>query len=99
MMNTYTLEVYNKENKPLFVVTIKSPFLAGVYFFNSMKEANEFVNTKKASLNTYGCTLKYNCEGVTDEFINTIKEVVENDDIAIGANGRTYSKKLFPDGI
>lgn len=101
MMNsTYTLEVYSKEHKPLFVATISSPILVGVYFFNSLKEANDYINKEKARLDCYGYTLKYDCEGVTDEkFISVILEVVNNDDIAIGSDGRTYSKTLFPNGI
>lgn len=101
MMNsTYTLEVYNKEHKPLFVATIKSPILVGVYFFNTLKEANAHINREKLSLDAYGYDLKYDCEGVTDEgFKAVIKEVIENNDIAIGKDGRTYSKTLFPNGI
>lgn len=100
MMSTYTLEVYSKEHKPLFVATINCQILVGVYFFNSLKEANEYINAEKARLEVYGYTLKYDCEGITDEkFANVVREVVENDDIAIGANGRTYSKTLFPNGI
>lgn len=101
MMNsTYTLEVYSKEHKPLFVATISSPILVGVYFFHTLKEANAYINREKLSLSAYGYDLKYDCEGVTDEkFINVIREVVKNDDIAIGSEGRTYSKTLFPNGI
>lgn len=102
MMNsTYTLEVYSKEHKPLFVATIKSSVLVGVYFFNTLKEANEFIDKKKRYFSEYwGIEMRYDCEGVTDKnFANVIKEVVENDDIAIGSEGRTYSKKLFPNGI
>jgi hypothetical protein len=100
MNSTYTLEVYNKEHKPLFVVTINSPILVGVYFFNTLKESNTYINQEKVNLYNYGCDLKYNCDGVSDKrFKAVIKNVIENDDIAIGKDGRTYSKNMFPNGI
>ena len=99
MINSkYTLEVCVKSGNPVFVATIKCPILVGVYFFNSLKEANDYIKKENARLECHGYTLKYDCDGVTDEkFITVIMEVLNNDDIAIGSNGRTYSKTMFQD--
>lgn len=100
MKNTYTLEVYEKANKPLFVVSINSPIRIGVFFFNSLKEAKSFVNFEKAWFDLHSDELRYNEEGITDKnIISVIEYVSKSDDIAIGTLGRTYSKTMFPNGI
>lgn len=91
MLNTYTLEVYKKQNKPAFVVTIEHIMRAGVYFFKSLEEANNFINEAKKELEIY-TPLKYNENGVDDKYINIIKIVLSCENICIGENGKTYYK-------
>ena len=99
MMNSYTFEVYRKQGKPVFVVTIEHVMHVGAFFFRSMQEAKAFVMKEKERLSMYA-ELAYNANGCTDaSFIYIIKEVMQNDDLRIGTNGRTYSKTMFPNGI
>ena len=89
-MNKYTLEVYKKGENPCFVVTIRHTMRAGVYFFNSLKEANEFIHNAKNELSIFG-ELTYNENGNTDEgFATVIAMVLSNDNFKIGENGRTF---------
>lgn len=90
MMNYYTLEVYKKQNQPIFVITIKHELLAGVYFFETLENANTFINETKKSIE-YFTPLYYNENGTTDEnYIKVIKLVLSCDNIKIGKNGKTY---------
>lgn len=94
MMNYYTLEVYKKQNKPCFVVTIQHIMKAGIYFFKSLPEVNKFIAEIKNDLLPYA-ELKYNAEGINDKKIfDAINYVLNNDDIIIAENGKTYSKQL-----
>ena len=89
-MNKYTLEVYKKGKNPCFVVTIMHIMRAGVYFFNSLKEANEFIHNAKNELSAFG-ELTYNENGNTCEsFTTVIAMVLSNDNFKIGENGRTF---------
>lgn len=101
MNSMYTLEVHSKNHKPVFVAAFKSPVLVGVHFFNTLKEANAYIQKERERLEVYGYDLRYDCDDfVMDEkMYAVVREVMENDDIAIGSEGRTYSKKLFPNGI
>ena len=101
MNSMYTLEVHSKNRKPVFVAAFKSPLLVGVRFFNTLEKANAYIQSEKERLNVYGYDLRYDCDNfVMDEKMQAVvKEVMENDDIAIGSEGRTYSKKLFRNGI
>lgn len=93
MLNTYTLEVYKKDNKPCFVITIEHIMRAGVYFFNSLKDANNFINEEKKGLEVYA-PLEYNENGVTDKnYMYVIKTVLNDENICIGENGRTIRQK------
>ena len=92
MLNSYTLEVYKKQNKPCFVITLNHIMRAGIYFFNSLPEANAFIVAMKNDLLSYA-ELKYNQNGVTDKkTIEAIKTVLHDNDLCIGENGKTYSK-------
>lgn len=92
MMNSYTLEVYSKQDKPCFVVTIKHIIRAGVYFFDSMINAKEFITNAKKELSLYA-DLSYDNEGCTDiNYINVIKTVLSCENIQISENGKTYYK-------
>ena len=92
MLNSYTLEVYEKANKPCYVVTILHTMRAGVFFFNSLIEAKEFIAEAKKELKKYA-ELVYNCEGVTNiNAIKLIKTVLTDNNYIIGENGRTYYK-------
>ena len=76
MLNSYTLEVYSKQNKPCFVITINHIMRAGVYFFNSLIEAKEYIANAKKELGLYA-ELSYDNEGCTDSsYINVIKTVL-----------------------
>lgn len=97
MMNSmYSLEVYTKNHKPIFVVGIKSPLLIGVHFFNTLNEANTYIQERRNELESYGQILIYDVERfVMDEkMFSVVKYVIESDDIAIGSDGRTYSIKM-----
>lgn len=88
----YTLETYSKEKKPIFVVGISCPMLDGVYFFRFMKEAKDFILRKKEIF-----SLEYNSQGMEKALYNAIVFPVLNDsDLRIGENGRTFSRKMFP---
>ena len=90
MKNIYTLEVYKKQNRPCFVVTIKHVVLSGVYFFNTLEEANQHINQYKKSLALYG-DLHYSMDGNMDDgYANIIKMVLSCKNIHIGENGKTY---------
>ena len=89
-MNKYTLEVYKKGENPCFVVTIRHIMRAGVYFFNSLKESNEFIHNAKNELSVFG-ELTYNENSNIDEgFATVIAMVLSNDNFKIGENGRTF---------
>lgn len=91
MMNFYTLEVYAKQRKPCFVVTICCELYAGVMFFNTLEKAKEYIKSQKIEFFDFGYDLQYNPEGNTDEgFANIIKIVLSCETIKIGENGRTY---------
>lgn len=90
MKNFYTLEVYKKQKNPCFVVTIHHVMLSGVYFFNTLKEANKHIAEKKKTLEAFG-ELHYNMDGNTDAgYANVIKTVLSCENIHIGENGGTY---------
>ena len=92
MLNTYTLEVYKKQKNPCFVVTVNHVMLSGVYFFNSLKDANEFVHNTQKELERFG-ELHYNMDGVTDKrILDLIKTVISCENYHIGENGKTYWK-------
>ena len=101
MNSMYTLEVHSKNHKPVFVVAFKSPVLVGVRFFKTLEQANANIQAEKEQLKVYGYDLIYDCDNfVMDEKMHAVvREAMENDDIAIGSRGRTYSKKLFRNGI
>ena len=89
-MNKYTLEVYKKGKNPCFVVTIMHIMRSGVYFFNSLKEANEFIHNAKNELSAFG-ELTYNENGnESANFATVIAMVLSNDNFKIGENGRTF---------
>lgn len=90
MQNIYTLEVYKKQGKPCFVVTIKHIMLSGVYFFNTLQEANQHINDKKNVLEPFGI-LHYDENGNADAgYANVIKTVLSCENIHIGKDGYTY---------
>lgn len=91
MLNAYTLEVYKKQNQPCVVVTINHIMLSGVYFFRSVKDANAFVANKKEVLGVFA-PLSYNPNGVTEKgAMNVIQTVLNDDNICIAENGRTFA--------
>lgn len=90
MKNFYTLEVYKKQGSPCFVVTIHHVMLSGVYFFNTLQEANAHIRYKKSVLYPFG-ELHYNENGNQDEgYANIIKTVLSCNNIRIGENGCTF---------
>lgn len=90
MLNSYTLEVYKKQNKPCFVTTINHIMRAGVYFFKTLEDANNFINEVKKELEVYA-PLSYNENGCDNEsYTNIIKMVIFDENIKIGKNGKTY---------
>ena len=101
MNSMYALEVHSKNHKPVFVAAFKSPVLVGIRFFKTLEEANAYIQREKDRLKVYGYDLRYDCDNfVMDEkMYAVVREVMKNDDIAIGSEGRTYSKKLFRNGI
>lgn len=89
-MNSYALEVYAKNRKPVFVVAIKHEMLSGVYFFKTMPEAQRFINEQTTILNQF-TPIQYDGENEIDEcYINVVKMVLFDENIKIGENGKTY---------
>ena len=94
MTNFYTLEVCKKQNKPCFVVTIHHVMHSGVFFFNTLENANDFIAREKRYLEKWGY-LEYNENGCTDSnIIKLIQNVLNDDNICICVNGRTYYKMI-----
>lgn len=91
-INTYTLETYKKQNKPVFIVAINHVMKAGVYVFKSANEAMLFVYKQKAELEPF-YPLNYSVDFADGNYAELIKAIIENDDICIGENGKTYYKK------
>ena len=91
MLNSYTLEVCAKAGKPCIVVSIYHVMLHGVYFFKTMQEANSFVECQKIRLNPF-VFLTYNSNSPDENSLKLIKEVLNNDNIVIGENGKTYMR-------
>ena len=91
MLNTYTLEVYKKQNQPCVVVNITHTMLTGVYFFRSVKDANAFIANKKEVLGVFA-PLTYDPNGVTEKgAMNVIQTVLNDDNICIAENGKTFA--------
>lgn len=89
-MNSYALEVYAKNRKPVFVVAIKHEMLSGVYFLKTMPEAQRFINEQATILNQFA-PIQYDGENEIDEcYINVVKMVLFDENIKIGENGKTY---------
>ena len=86
--------LHAKQNRPCFVVTIYHFMKVGFYFFHSLADAKDFIAKAKKELLPFA-ELKYNENGVTNEkILKAIKEVLSNDKICIGENGKTYFKHL-----
>lgn len=100
MRNLYTLEVHKKGTRPVFVAVIQSELVSGIWFFKSLRESELFLLEQKDELSNLGVSLEYDSSGEiwTEGMIALVKSVMENDDIAIGENGKTYSKTMFPGG-
>ena len=89
MKNIYTIELYKKQNKPCYVVTIQHCMLSGVYFFNTLEDANTHIDNKKKVLEPFG-TLHYDEDGNKNAgYANVIKTVLSCKNIHIGENGQT----------
>ena len=89
-MNSYALEVYAKNRKPAFVVTLKHQMLSGVYFFKTMHEAQTFINEQKVILEQFA-PIQYDGENEIDEcYTNVIKMVLFDENIQIGEHGKTF---------
>lgn len=93
MLNTYTLEVHKKNNAPVFIVNINHIALAGIYFFNNMKSARDFIEKKKTLLSEYA-PLKYCSDNIKDNsYLELIKTFLNDNNYHIGENGYTYYKE------
>ena len=91
MESKYTLEVYKKQGKPCFVVTIVSPIHVGTFFFKSLPEANTYIASERERLDLFGYTLRYDENGCTHEgCARVIATVLKCENIKIGENGCTY---------
>lgn len=92
-INTYTLETYSKQGKPCYIVVINHIMKAGVYAFNSANEAMLFTYKQKEELKPFS-PLMYSIDFADGNYAKLIKEIINNDDICIGENGKTYYKKV-----
>lgn len=77
-INTYGYMVvkHGKYHMPLFVVEIYSNLVHGIHFFNNNKDANNFIQSEKASLKSCGIELEYDYDfsfSATDNCINSIQ--------------------------
>lgn len=89
-MNSYALASYAKNRKPVFAVEIKHQMLHGVYFFKNMHDAQRFIAEQTQVLSQFA-PIQYDAENEFDEgSINIIKDVLFNDNIKIGENGKTF---------
>ena len=61
-MNTYTLETYKKQGKPIFCLVIKSEIYHSVLFFTDMQTLKDRLNYEQKSLFGYGIELEYEKE-------------------------------------
>jgi hypothetical protein len=93
MINFYTLEVRKKADKPCYIVTINHFVTSGVYFFNTLNEANVFVREQQRSLEVFG-GLRYNMNSdYNKDFDYVIQRVIHDNNFYIGENGKTYYKE------
>lgn len=92
-INTYTLESYKKQGKPCYIVVINHVMRAGVYAFNSANEAISYCMKAKEELTQFS-PLVYSIDFADGNYAKLIKEIIENDDICIGENGKTYYRKV-----
>lgn len=90
-MNIYTLEMHKRFNKPLVVVTIKHVRLHGVYFFKDMESARRFIRRMQVELPG----LVYDGSAEIPETAAVLRAVLNDPNIIIGENGRTYDKRFF----
>ena len=90
-MNIYTLEVHRRDGQPLIVVTIRHTRLHGVYFFTDMESANRFIAIKKVELRG----LTYDPEVSLSETATVLQYVLNDPNIVIGKDGRTYDKRFM----
>lgn len=86
MKNLYTLEVCkNGYDKPVTVVTIKSPLMAGFHFFKDPKTANAWISEAKADLAKAGENLEYDADGesITPDLAKLIQDTLVNMDYCL----------------
>jgi len=93
-MNCYWFSVCRKDDAPCFVVAINHAMTSGVYFFKSNAEARAYIDREKLILEPYG-KLEYSAEDMPENLASAIRLVLEDNDIKIGKNGRTYSYNLY----
>lgn len=101
MENLYTLEVCRKAGNPVAVVAIKSEILHGIWVFKSVPKAEYWLEEQRYDLSTcYGVTLTYDESGeIWDPgMLSALRAMLENNDIEIGENGKTYSRTMYPRG-
>lgn len=97
-MNTYTLETYKKQGKPVFCLVIKSEIYHSVLFFNDMQTLKDRLNYEQKSLSGYGIELEYEKDFLSesDPEYGVIMGAINDDKIAIhNKSGKTYHKNLF----
>lgn len=80
MNSMYTLEVYSKNHKPVFVTGIKSPVMVDVSFFNTLKEANAYIQTEKERHKLQGYDLTYDCDNfvIDKKMYSIVRKFLEN---------------------
>lgn len=98
-MNSYTIEMHEKQGKPVFFLAIRCSLMHGVFAFNDMDSLKRKLEFEKDNLRMFGTELAFRKDFLSadsDEYA-VIKTVCEDDDIVIhGTSGHTYSKTIFP---
>ena len=98
MKSHYDIISVMKNDTQLYAVGYLSRLCTGVRFFDTLEQAENYINFEKSSLQPLGIELQKDCDFFN---INTAhKMLVENvcadDGIAIhGTSGLTYSKTMF----
>lgn len=99
MTNVYAIDTMLKDGEIIFVLYMRTNFVAGWKCYRTLKEAIEHVIEEKQWHSKHKVKLAYNAKILASKgHKEFIANVALDADIKIGTKGRTYSATLFPNG-
>ena len=87
----YDFKVCVKNGKLVYVVYVSCPIQVGVFFFKSMDELFAWAEEERKRYKRYGFEFEF-VRLDWDEVRTLIEEVLTNEYLHIGDNGRTFYK-------